>query len=87
MNIIKGVPQWCILGPLLLNIFMNDIFHFKNKESINNYIDDNRVSYSNKNLVSMKEVLVDGSVASYEWFKNNKKQPDKFQAIMLGKSR
>ena len=44
---------------------MNDIFYFKNKESIYNYVDENTDSYSNKNLVSMKVVLVNESVVSH----------------------
>ena len=52
------------------------------------HADDNTISYSHKNLDIMKEVLVDESAICNDWFRDNKMQanPDKFQAIMLGKS-
>ena len=68
---------------------MKDIFYFKKKTtSIYNYADGNTVSYSHKNLDIMKGVLVDESATCTEWFTKNKMRanPDKFQAIMLGKS-
>ena len=85
-DIIKGVPQGSILGPLLFNIFINDLFHFVNKCNLYNYADDNTLSKSDKSLDQVIAALHDDSRSLINWFKSNKMQanPEKFQALSVG---
>ena len=86
-NLTKGVPQGSILGPLLFNVFINDIFYIVEKCSLYNYADDNTLAYIHKKIGILHQVLVKESLSLIQWFENNlmKANPDKFQAICVGK--
>ena len=51
------MPQGSIIGPLLFNIFINDIFHLIQEAYICNFADDNSLYSVEDNLKDVKAIV------------------------------
>ena len=85
----RGVPQGSILGPLLFNAFINDIFMFIEKTEICNFADDNTIYDCGQDLSNVLENLKHDLKMLLKWFRINSLQanPGKFQFMILGKKK
>jgi len=58
-----------VLGPVLINIFINDLFHFVTSRDLYNYADDNSLAASDNGSTIAIYKLTEGCEAALTWFK------------------
>ena len=85
LDVERGVPQGSILGPLLFNTLINDIFFFSEKCSLFSYADDNVISCAGSSVEEIHHVLSHEINNLLDWFNANSLavNPSKFQAMLL----
>ena len=71
MEIVFGISQGSILGPLLFNIFLADLFFVVNSMDIANYADDITPYTTANDIDNLIASLEEASKSLFSWFDNN----------------
>ena len=85
LEVILGLPQGSILGPILFNIFINDLIFIVLDTEVCNFADDTTLYSCENNLDTALYKLMKDTNRVINWFKVNSmgENPAKFQLMIL----
>ena len=81
-----GVLQGSVLGPLLLNVVINDLIYIIKQSEVCNFADDNTLFSCGNSFEVVVSSLEEGMSKSKYWFKTSQMavNASKFQVIFFG---
>lgn len=84
-EISAGVPQGSVLGPLIFNIFMNDLVYAVKQGTLLAYPDDTQIFFPHSILKKVEVINADFAKVD-QWYEQNGKKTKnaKYQAIVTG---
>ena len=71
LEILRGVPQGSILGPILFNLFINDLMFFIQETEVCNFADDTTIYSCSPNFEEATLKLSNDTHLILNWFRIN----------------
>ena len=84
----RGIAQGSILGPLLFNIFINNLLFIVKRCKLSSYADDTQIFYAHNDYREVESAIKSDLELVDKWYDENslKRNNSKYQAVVMGKS-
>ena len=84
----RGIAQGSILGPLIFNIFINDLLFIVKRCKLSSYADDTQIFFAHNDYREVESAINSDLELVDKWYDENglKRNNSKYQSIVMGRS-